>query len=192
MSTGRLEAFSDGVIAIAITVMVLELKKPDGATWDSLHAVLSGFFTYVLSFVMLGIYWNNHHHMLQLTKRVNGAILWANLHLLFWLSLFPYFTEWMGAHHLAKVPTAAYGVVLLCAAIAFYILMRAIVRDQGPDSVVQARIGRDLKGRLSPVAYALSIPLAFVDRWIAVAIFVGVALVWLIPDRRLESQWSTD
>jgi uncharacterized membrane protein len=192
MSTGRLEAFSDAVIAIAITVMVLELKQPKDATWDALHHELSRFLTYGLSFVMLGIYWNNHHHMLQVTERVNGAILWANLHLLFWLSLFPYFTEWMGTHHFADVPTAAYGVVLLAAAIAFYVLMRAIVRDQGPDSVVQARIGRDLKGRLSPVAYALSIPLAFVDRWIAVAIFVGVALVWLIPDRRLESQLQTD
>ena len=192
MSTGRLEAFSDAVIAIAITVMVLELRAPDGTSWHSLHDVLSGFLTYLLSFVMLGIYWNNHHHMLQVTERVNGAILWANLHLLFWLSLFPYFTDWMGKNHFAKVPTASYGIVLLCAAIAFYILMRAIVRDQGADSVVQARIGRDLKGRLSPVAYAASIPLAFVDRWIAVAIFVGVALVWLIPDRRLASQLSAD
>ena len=192
MSTGRLEAFSDAVIAIAITVMVLELKTPDGATWGALHHVLARFLTYLLSFVMLGIYWNNHHHMLQVTERVNGAILWANLHLLFWLSLFPYFTEWMGENHFAKTPTAAYGVVLLLAAIAFYILMRAIVADQGPDSVVQARIGRDLKGRLSPVAYALSIPLAYVNRWIAVAIFVGVACVWLIPDRRMESQLSTD
>jgi uncharacterized membrane protein len=192
VSTGRLEAFSDAVIAIAITVMVLELPKPKGTTWGSLHDPLSGFLTYVLSFVMLGIYWNNHHHMLQVTERVNGAILWANLHLLFWLSLFPYFTAWMGENNFAEVPTAAYGIVLLLAAIAFYILMRAIVRDQGPDSIVQARIGRDLKGRLSPVAYALSIPLAFVNRWLAVAIFVGVALVWLIPDRRLESQLRAD
>jgi uncharacterized membrane protein len=192
VSTGRLEAFSDAVIAIAITVMVLELPKPGGVTWSSLNDVWPRLLTYVLSFVMLGIYWNNHHHMLQVTERVNGAILWANLHLLFWLSLFPFFTDWMGESHFARVPTAAYGIVLLLAAIAFYILMRAIVRDQGPDSVVQAGIGRDLKGRLSPVAYALSIPLAFVDRWLAVAIFVGVALVWLIPDRRMESQLSTD
>jgi uncharacterized membrane protein len=180
------------VIAIAITVMVLELKTPQGASWDALHQELSRFLTYTLSFVMLGIYWNNHHHMLQVTERVNGAILWANLHLLFWLSLFPYFTEWMGENHFAAVPTAAYGVVLLLAAIAFYILMRAIVADQGPGSVVQARIGRDLKGRLSPVAYAVSIPLAFASRWIAVAIFVGVALVWLIPDRRMEAELQTD
>jgi uncharacterized membrane protein len=192
MSTNRLEAFSDAVIAIAITVMVLELKAPKDATWDALHHELSRFLTYALSFVMLGIYWNNHHHMLQVTERVNGAILWANLHLLFWLSLFPYFTEWMGENHFAKVPTAAYGIVLLLAAIAFYILMRAIVRDQGPDSVVQARIGRDLKGRLSPVAYSCAIVLAFVNRWIAVAIFVGVALVWLIPDRRMESAVQAD
>ena len=159
MTTGRLEAFSDAVIAIAITVMVLELPKPGGTTWHSLSHPLSALLTYVLSFVMLGIYWNNHHHMLQVTERVNGAILWANLHLLFWLSLFPYFTEWMGENHFAKTPTAAYGIVLLLAAIAFYILMRAIVRDQGPGSVVQARIGRDYKGRLSPVAYACAIPL---------------------------------
>jgi uncharacterized membrane protein len=192
MSTGRLEAFSDAVIAIAITVMVLELRLPSDATWHALRHVLSGFLTYILSFVMLGIYWNNHHHMLQVTERVNGAILWANLHLLFWLSLFPFFTEWMGKNDFAAVPTAAYGVVLLLAAVAYYILMRTIVRDQGPGSVVQARIGRDLKGRLSPVAYAIAIPAAAFDRWIAVALYVGVALVWLIPDRRLETQLRAD
>src|SRR3954470_5536615 len=187
MGSGRLEAFSDGVLAIIITIMVLEMKAPHGASLADLWPLLPVFLSYLLSFVYLGIYWNNHHHMFQVTERVNGAILWANLHLLFWLSLFPYFTEWMGKNDFARVPTAAYGTVLLCAALAFYILMRAIVRDQGPDSIVQARIGRDLKGRLSPVAYALSIPLAYVNRWIAVAIFVGVALVWLIPDRRMEA-----
>jgi uncharacterized membrane protein len=191
MSTGRLEAFSDAVIAIAITIMVLELRVPRGphaTEWHTIRPLVSVFLTYVLSFVILGIYWNNHHHMLQATERVNGAILWANLHLLFWLSLFPFFTGWMGENHFATLPTAAYGVVLLLAAIGYYVLQLTIVADQGPGSKVAASIGRDFKGKLSPVAFAIAIPLAFANHWLALAIYVAVALMWLIPDRRLEAR----
>ena len=186
MSTGRLEAFSDGVIAILITVMVLELPKPHGTTWAALHESLPVLLTYVLSFVYLGIYWNNHHHMLQATKRVNGAILWANLHLLFWLSLVPFTTSWLGENSLSEVTAAAYGINLLAAALAYYLLQQVIIRDEGPDSVLAAAVGRDLKGRSSPVLYATGIGLAFVNPWLSVAIYVLVALIWLVPDRRLE------
>jgi uncharacterized membrane protein len=186
MSTGRMEAFSDGVIAILITVMVLELPVPHGTTWGALHDALPVLLTYVLSFVYLGIYWNNHHHMLQATDRVTGLILWANLHLLFWLSLVPFTTAWMGENHFAAVPAAAYGIVLLAAALAFFALQRAIIRDQGIGSLVATAVGRDVKGKLSPLLYAAGIGLAFVSDWLAVAVYAGVALLWLVPDRRIE------
>jgi TMEM175 potassium channel family protein len=186
MSTGRMEAFSDGVIAILITVMVLELPTPHGTTWSALHDALPVLLTYVLSFVYLGIYWNNHHHMLQATDRVNGLILWANMHLLFWLSLIPFTTAWLGENHFARVPAAAYGIVLLAAALAFFTLEKLIIRDQGEGSVVAAAVGRDLKGKLSPVLYALGIALSFVAAWMGIAVYTVVALVWLVPDRRLE------
>ncbi len=186
MSTERMEAFSDGVIAILITIMVLELPVPHGTTWAALHDALPVLLTYVLSFVYLGIYWNNHHHMLQATDRVNGLILWANLHLLFWLSLVPFTTAWMGENHFAAAPTAAYGAVLLAAALAYYALQTAIIRNQGASSLVATAVGRDLKGKLSPLLYASGIALSFLGDWLAVAVYAGVALMWLVPDRRLE------
>jgi len=186
MSTGRMEAFSDGVIAILITVMVLELPTPHGTTWAALHESLPVLLTYVLSFVYLGIYWNNHHHMLQATDRVNGLILWANLHLLFWLSLIPFTTAWLGENHLATTPAAAYGIVLLADALAYYALQTAIIRDQGEGSLLATAVGRDRKGKVSPLMYVLGIGLAFVSPWLAIAVYVVMALVWLVPDRRLE------
>jgi uncharacterized membrane protein len=185
MTTGRMEAFSDGVIAILITVMVLELPIPHGTHWGALHASAPVLLTYVMSFTYLGIYWNNHHHMLQATRRVSGLILWANLHLLFWLSLIPFTTAWLGENHFAATPAAGYGIVLLVAALAYFGLQRAIIRDQGGGSLVAAAVGRDLKGKLSPLLYATGIGLSFVDRWLAVAVYAAVALMWLIPDRRL-------
>ena len=190
MSTGRMEAFSDGVIAILITVMVLELPIPHGTTWDALHEVWPVLLTYVLSFVYLGIYWNNHHHMLQATDQVNGLILWANMHLLFWLSLIPFTTAWMGENRFAAVPAVAYGLVLLAAAIAYFGLRTAIIRDQGDGSIVAEAVGRDLKGKLSPLLYIAGIVLAFVDVRLADCLYVLVALMWLIPDRRVERQLS--
>lgn len=186
MGKGRLEAFSDGVIAIIITVMVLELRVPQGVDLSALRPVLPVFLCYVLSFIYLGIYWNNHHHMLHATPSVSGGILWANLHLLFWLSLIPFVTAWMGENHLAPTPTALYGVVLLLAAVAYYILQHTIVAKQGPDSVLAAAIGSDVKGKVSPILYAIAIPAAYVRPWIAGGIYVLVALMWLIPDRRIE------
>ena len=188
MSKTRLEAFSDGVIAILITILVLELKVPHGAELESLRPLLPVFLTYVLSFVYLGIYWNNHHHMLHLADGINGRILWANLHLLFWLSLVPFTTRWMSESHLAPLPTAAYGVVLLMAAIAYTILALAIVRHEGPTSKLAAAMGRDVKGKISLGAYLAAVPLAFVNPWIAVAMYALVAGIWLIPDPRIESQ----
>src|SRR5438105_1786399 len=173
-------------MAVIITIMVLELKVPEGGGLAALQPLVPVFLTYVLSFVYLGIYWNNHHHMLHATERVNGAILWANLHLLFWLSLVPFTTGWMGENHFSAVPTAAYGGVMLCAAIAYYILQTTIIRAQGPGSKLARAVGRDRKGKLSPVMYAAAIPLAFVNESIADAIYIGVALIWLIPDRRIE------
>ena len=190
MSKGRLEAFSHGVIAILITIMVLELRVPRGDDLGALRPLLPVFLTYVLSFVFLGIYWNNHHHMLHATDRVNGKILWANLHLLFWLSLVPFVTGWMGENHFASLPTAVYGVVLLLAAVAYTILQRVILKHQGPDSRLAAALGKDGKGKLSLACYALAIPLAFVHQWISDALYVFVALLWLIPDRRIESRLS--
>jgi uncharacterized membrane protein len=186
MPTSRMEAFSDGVIAILITVMVLELHVPHGTTWSALHHSLPNLLTYVLSFIYLGIYWNNHHHMLMATSQVGGLILWANLHLLFWLSLIPFTTGWMGENHFATTPVAAYGIDLLAAALAYYALQTAIIRHQGDESLLARAIADDAKGKLSPVAYAAAIGLSAVNRWIAVAIYVAVALVWLIPDRRVE------
>ncbi|MGD8496657.1 MAG: TMEM175 family protein [Gemmatimonadales bacterium] len=187
MGTGRLEAFSDGVLAIIITIMVLEMAAPHGAEFAALGPLLPVFSSYVLSFVYLGIYWNNHHHMLHVTERVNGAVLWANLHLLFWLSLIPFVTSWMGENSFAPVPTAMYGVVLLMAAIAYWILQRAILRQEGCESVLAVAVGRDLKGKASPVLYALAIPAAlFVSPWLAGVLYVGVAFMWLLPDRRIE------
>jgi uncharacterized membrane protein len=186
MGTQRLEAFSDGVLAIIITIMVLELKVPHSADPAGLRPLVPVFLSYVLSFVYLGIYWNNHHHMLHVTPRVNGAILWANLHLLFWLSLVPFATGWMGENHFAAAPTALYGVVLLLAAIAYYILERTILTEQGRESLLAKAIGRTRKEQVSPLLYAIAIPLAFVHEWISEALYVLVALMWLVPDRRIE------
>jgi len=186
MSTTRLEAFSDGVIAILITIMVLELKVPHGADWEALRPIVPVFLAYVLSFVFLGIYWNNHHHLMHATQRVNGAVLWANLHLLFWLSLTPVVTGWMGENHRAAEPTATYGIVQLMAAIAYTILVRVIVAHEGPTSKLAAALGSDTKGKVSLLLYAASVPLAFVEPWISDAIFVTVAAIWFIPDRRIE------
>lgn len=186
MEKNRLEAFSDGVLAIVITIMVLELKVPHGHDFAAIKPLLPVFLSYVLSFIYVGIYWNNHHHMLHSTRRINGGILWANLHLLFWLSLFPVTTGWMGENHVAPLPTALYGFVLLMAAIAYYILQRAIIASQGRDSLLAAAIGGDWKGKLSPVCYAVAVPLAFVNAWIASGLYVFVALLWLVPDRRIE------
>ena len=186
MSPNRLEAFSDGVLAIIITIMVLELRAPHGTAWADLRPLLPAFLSYVLSFVYLGIYWNNHHHMLHVTRHVTGGILWANLHLLFWLSLVPFITAWMGENHLAPVPTATYGVVMLAAAIAYFILQRTIIRSQGRDSVLAAAVGDDRKGKISPALYEIAIPAAVVHPAISGAIYVGVALIWLLPDQRIE------
>jgi uncharacterized membrane protein len=186
MEKNRLEAFSDGVLAIIITIMVLEMKAPHGTDWKALQPILPVFLSYVLSFIYVGIYWNNHHHMLQVTKRVSGGILWANLHLLFWLSLFPFATHWVGENHLAPVPVAAYGMVLLLAAIAYYLLQRTIIARQGPGSVLATAVGGDWKGKLSPVLYLAAVGLAFVSPWIAIGLYVAVALLWLVPDRRIE------
>lgn len=191
MTTARLEAFSDAVIAILITIMVLELRVPDETDLLALRDVLPVFLTYVLSFVNLGIYWNNHHHLMILTPRINGKILWANLHLLFWLSLVPFTTGWMGENDFAALPTAVYGVDLLLAAIAYFILQTAIVAEQGAGSKLAAALGSDLKGKISPVLYTAAIPLAFVGTWIALALYVVVALMWLVPDRRIESTVAT-
>ena len=187
MRTTRLEAFSDAVIAIIITIMVLELEIPHQTDLGSLRPLLPVFLTYVLSFVNLGIYWNNHHHMLHATDRVNGKVLWANLHLLFWLSLFPFATGWMGQNEFAELPTAMYGVVLFLAAIAYSILQRTLVAQQGPSSGLAVALGRDLKGKLSPVIYLVAIASAFVNRWIAVGLYVLVSLMWLTPDPRIEA-----
>jgi uncharacterized membrane protein len=190
MDKGRLEAFSDGVLAIIITIMVLEMKAPHGTGLSSLRPLVPVFLSYVLSFVYLGIYWNNHHHMLHVTERVSGSILWANLHLLFWLSLIPFVTRWMGENRFAPAPTAVYGFVLLMAAMAYWVLQRTIMANQGKDSLLGVAIGRDFKGKLSPVLYLIAIPSAFVHQWIAGAIYVLVALLWLVPDPRIERALS--
>ena len=186
MTKGRLEAFSDGVIAIIITIMVLELRVPHGSDWAALQPLLPVFLAYILSFIYIGIYWNNHHHMFHLTDHITGGILWANLHLLFWLSLVPFVTGWMGENHFEALPTAIYGVVLLASGVAYLILQTAIISTQGKSSRLAAAMKGDIKGRLSPVLYGVAIPLAFQNEWIADAIYVTVALMWLVPDRRIE------
>ena len=186
MTPGRLEAFSDAVIAIAITIMVLELKVPHATTIHALRPLVPVFLSYVLSFVYLGIYWNNHHHLIKRTHEVTGGILWANLHLLFWLSLFPFATAWVGENDFATTPVAIYGVVLLCAGGAYFILQTVIVRHEGPDSAIARALGNDWKAKASIILYVSAVGLAFVNRWIAVAIYMVVAIMWLVPDRRLE------
>lgn len=186
MSKSRLEAFSDGVIAIIITIMVLEMKPPHDATLAGLKPLLPVFLSYMLSFIFIGIYWNNHHHLLQVVKKVNGNILWANLHLLFWLSLVPFTTAWMGENHLGAWPVALYGVVLLLSGVAYFILSRTLIAHHGNDSPLAVAIGKDTKGIVSVVIYTLAIPLAFISSWIACGLYILVAVMWLIPDRRME------
>ena len=191
MNKGRLEAFSDGVLAIIITIMILEMKVPHGANFADLKPVLPVFLSYVLSFVYLGIYWNNHHHMLQTTRHVTGTILWANLHLLFWLSLIPFVTAWSGETHFASAPMALYGVVLLAAAIAYTVLQTLIMKEHGDDSLLAEAVGKDLKGKISMLLNAVAIPSAFITPWISGAIYVLVALIWLVPDKRIENKIKT-
>jgi len=186
MTKGRLEAFSDGVIAIIITIMVLELKVPHGTDLTALSPLIPVLFSYVLSFVFLGIYWNNHHHLFQAIKHVDGKVLWANMHLLFWLSLTPFVTAWMGENQFASWPVALYGIVLLCSAIAFTILVRVLISVHGPESVLATAIGGDLKGKISLLVYTVAIPLSFVNPWVSCALYVVVAVIWLVPDRRIE------
>ena len=186
MGKSRLEAFSDGVIAIIITIMVLEMKVPRGVTLESLGPLLHVFLSYVLSFVYVGIYWNNHHHMLYACSKVSGAVLWANLHLLFWLSLFPFATGWMGENHFAAVPSALYGGVLLMAGGAYWVLQHTLIASEGENSVLKRAVGDDWKGKLSPVLYMIAIAVTFWSPWVAQAIYVSVALLWLVPDRRIE------
>ena len=188
MHKARLEAFSDGVIAILITIMVLEFHVPEGADWAALRPLTPTFATYVVSFIFIGIYWSNHHHLLHATERVTGGILWANLHLLFWLSLVPFVTAWVGRNHLEAVPTATYGVVLLMAAIAYTILQTAILAHHGPNSALARALGDDAKGKLSMVLYAAAIPLAFVNQWASDVIYVAIAMTWLVPDPRIEKK----
>jgi uncharacterized membrane protein len=188
MSKGRMEAFSDGVVAIIITVMVLEMRAPQGRDLAALRPLIPVFLSYVLSFAFLGIYWSNHHHLLQVCEHVNGAVLWANLHLLFWLSLTPFVTNWMGQNSFAAWPVALYGAVLLCAAIAYFILVRNLISLHGKDSRLANALGSDFKGKISMVIYAVAIPLAFVRSWLACALYVSVAIMWLVPDRRIEKR----
>jgi uncharacterized membrane protein len=186
----RLEALSDGVIAIIITIMVLEFEVPHEASWEALDPLIPKFGVYALSFIYLGIYWNNHHHMLQIVERVNGGVLWANLHLLFWLSLVPFGTAWLGENDFAEVPSATYGTLLLFAAIAYLILQKAILAAHGPDFELRTALGRDMKGKVSPVLYVTGIGLSFVNRWVALGTYVIVALMWLVPDKRIESVYD--
>ncbi len=188
MTSNRLEAFSDAVIAIVMTIMVLELDPPNGNDLAALRPLAGVFLSYLLSFVYLGIYWNNHHHLLQATEVVTGGVLWANLHLLFWLSLFPFTTAWIGENELAALPTAIYGANQLLAAVAYYVLQSTIIAKEGPERTLARAVGRDLKGKLSPAIYAAAIPIAFLAPWISLAFYVAVALMWFIPDRRVESQ----
>jgi uncharacterized membrane protein len=190
MTKTRLEAFSDGVLAIIITILVLELKVPHGENFEVLKPLLPVFLAYVLSFVYVGIYWNNHHHMLHATTRVGGQVLWANLHLLFWLSLLPFVTGWMGENHFAAMPTALYGCVLLMAAVAYWILRRSIIATEGKDSVLARATGKDLKGNVSVLVYAAAIPIAFLSHWLSQVCYVAVALLWLVPDKRIERALS--
>ena len=186
MTRGRLEAFSDGVIAIIITIMVLELRPPAGVSWDVIRPLAPKLCGYVLSFVFVAIYWNNHHHLMHAVQRINGKALWANMHLLFWLSLVPAVTAWMGDQHAAPLTVAAYGAVLLLAGIAYSIFAQVLLTIHGPDSQLAKALGRDWKGKLSLVGYAVAIPIAFVNRWISVALYITVSLTWLVPDARIE------
>lgn len=187
MTKGRMEAFSDGVLAIVITIMVLEIKVPhEGEGFEALVPLLPVFLSYVLSFIYLGIYWNNHHHMMHTVKKISGKMLWANLHLLFWLSLIPFVTGWMGENHFAKEPMALYGLILLMAAISYFILQKIIIRSQGHDSILKHAVGKDIKGKMSPVLYIIGIGLAWVSPWASALMYVLVALMWLIPDKRIE------
>ena len=186
MGKGRLEAFSDGVIAIIITIMVLEMKVSHGESLESLLPLVPVFLSYVLSFVYVGIYWNNHHHMLHACRKISGSVLWANLHLLFWLSLFPFATGWMGENHFSSIPSALYGVVLVMAAVAYLVLQQTIIAAEGPASVLKSAVGGDWKGKLSPLVYVVAIASTFWVQWLAQALYVLVALVWLVPDRRIE------
>ena len=188
MSRNRIEAFSDGVIAIIITIMVLELRVPIGASLQALRPLTPVFLSYILSFVLVGIYWSNHHHLFQVVERVSGGVLWANLHLLFWLSLIPFATAWMGENHFAPVPVAVYGVVLVCAAIAYFTLTRTLLRIHTPDSTLAIALGRDFKGKISIVIYLAAISLTFVRSWLAAALYVLVEIIWLVPDRRIEKR----
>ncbi len=188
MTKGRLEAFSDGVIAVIITIMVLELKAPESPDWHGLRTLLPTFYTYVLSFIFIGIYWNNHHHLLHATERIGGGAMWANLHLLFWLSLVPFVTAWMGEHPEASMPGAAYGIVLLLCGVAYTILLRTLLRVPGGNPRLEAAVGSDMKGKLSLLLYGTAIGLAFVNQAIADAIYLAVALMWLVPDRRIEKE----
>jgi uncharacterized membrane protein len=185
MTKGRLEAFSDGVIAILITIMVLELHPPEGSQLSDLRPVVPTLLAYLLSFVFLAIYWNNHHHLMHVVEHIDGGVLWANMHLLFWLSLTPFATAWMGQHPRAAAPVAAYGVVLLGAAIAYFVLTRALLRLHEPSSLLAVALGRDWKGKLSAIAYAVAVPIAIASTWVALGIYVTVAIVWLVPDRRI-------
>lgn len=187
MSKNRLEAFSDGVLAIIITIMVLEIKVPHGQDWSALLPLFPIFISYVLSFVYIGIYWNNHHHMMHTVKHVSGGILWANLHLLFWLSVVPFTTGWIGENEFASIPMAVYGINLLFAAIAYWILQLTIIRSQGPDSILAKAVGKDYKGKASPILYFLAIASTYLNPWIAGALYIFVALMWLVPDRRIET-----
>lgn len=186
MNKGRLEAFSDGVLAIIITIMVLEIKVPHGSDFNALQPLIPVVLSYVLSFIYLAIYWNNHHHMMHTVKYVTGSILWANLHLLFWLSLVPFVTGWMGENHFAPMPMALYGFILLMAAIAYFILQNRILKTHGPESILAKAVGKDFKGKISPVLYVLGIGSAFISVWISGSIYVIVALMWLVPDKRIE------
>ena len=186
MNSNRLEAFSDGVLALIITIMVLELKVPHGTEWNDLAPLLPVFLSYILSFIYIGIYWNNHHHMMHAVEKVSGGILWANLHLLFWLSLIPFVTGWMGENHFSELPVALYGAVLLMAAVAYFILQNRILSVQGKDSLLAKALGKDLKGKASPIIYIIAIIVFFYNTWIAGALYILVALMWLIPDKRIE------
>jgi uncharacterized membrane protein len=192
MRTSRLEAFSDGVIAIIITIMVLEFEVPESADWHGLAELAPVFLMYLLSFVFLAIYWNNHHHLMHATESVSGGVLWANMHLLFWLSLVPFTTAWMSEHQVAEIPAAVYGFVLLMAAVAYWILVQAILAHEGARSKLRKALGSDFKGKMSIVIYAVAIPLAFLNPWIAGALYVSVALWWLVPDRRIEKTLDTE
>jgi uncharacterized membrane protein len=186
MSKGRLEAFSDGVIAVIITIMVLEMRAPEAATLEALRPLVPVFLSYTLSFIFLGIYWSNHHHLLQAVQHVDGRVLWANLHLLFWLSLVPFLTSWVGEHHAAAWPVALYGTVFLGAAIAYFVLVQVLLALHGRSSVLAAALGSDFKGKISMVIYLVAIPLAFLNTWLSLALYVTVAIMWLVPDRRIE------